>query len=214
VRLDLVALGHRDAAHVVADPRDRQPGGLVPAAGRPRPVPDPRERGRVGPVADNGLARQPHARLEERELAVAVRGLVGVHVVHVDLRPRQCAIELRVQVQQRLGEDAQAGDPHLGRREGMHPEDQADAVVGGVRLQAEAADRLGRRRRLAQHDAHRHGVRPLQRGRDLARVGRDRGEHLLAIHLLTAGDEPKLVAAQRLGAHARTSCSALAATSR
>ena len=33
----------------------------------------------------------------------------------------------------------------------MHPGDEADAVVGGGRLQAEAADRLGRR-----HDAARH----------------------------------------------------------
>ena len=35
LRLDLVALGDRDLAHVVAEPRDREPLRLVPAAGRP-----------------------------------------------------------------------------------------------------------------------------------------------------------------------------------
>jgi hypothetical protein len=32
-------------------------------------------------------------------------------------------VELRVQVQQRLAQRAQPGDPHLRRREGVHPDD-------------------------------------------------------------------------------------------
>ena len=38
--------------------------------------------------------------------------------------PGDVAVELRVQVHERLLQRAQPGDPHLGRREGVHPGDQ------------------------------------------------------------------------------------------
>ena len=41
---------------------------------------------------------------DEPELAVAVGRLVQVHEVHVDLRPGQLAVELRVQVRHRLAQ--------------------------------------------------------------------------------------------------------------
>ena len=68
---------------------------------------------RVARPTDRSSARrpscaEPHAGLDEPELAVAVRGLVEVHEVHVDLRPRQLAVELRVQVQERLAEQRTA----------------------------------------------------------------------------------------------------------
>ena len=43
--------------------------------------------GRILPVSGDGLAGRPEPRLDVRELAVAVGGLVQVHEVHVDLRP-------------------------------------------------------------------------------------------------------------------------------
>jgi hypothetical protein len=73
---------------------------------------------------------------EEAGLAVAVRGLVEVHEVHVDVGPGQVAVELRVQVAERLAQRAEAGDPHLGGREGVHPQDHAGATRIGVGLQA------------------------------------------------------------------------------
>jgi hypothetical protein len=87
-------------------------------------------------VPDDHLAIQAHAAADKAELAVAVGRLVQVHKVHIDVGPGQVAIILRVQMHERLLERAQAGDPHLGRREGVHPGDQADAVGGGVRIQA------------------------------------------------------------------------------
>ena len=123
------------------------------AAGRARPGADPVGDVRVLPVADDGLAGDPQPGLDEPELAVAVGGLVQVHEVHVDLGPRQIAVELRVQVEQRLGQRLEAGDPHPGRRERVHPGDDADARVarrsprGSVAAiaSAERDDRLGRR---------------------------------------------------------------------
>ena len=87
LRLDLVAVGDGDLAHVVAEPRDAEPVRLVPAGGGACP----RSRGarprRVLPVADDRLAVPAEPRLDERELAVAVGRLVQVHEVHVDARP-------------------------------------------------------------------------------------------------------------------------------
>ena len=57
---------------------------------------------RVLPVADDHLAAQPQPAADEPELAVAVGRLVQVHEVHVDRRPGDVAVELRVQVRERL----------------------------------------------------------------------------------------------------------------
>src|SRR2546429_485885 len=67
-----------------------------PTCVRPRRTP----ASRLAQVAAARLPSQPHPRLEEAELAVAVRRLMEVHEVHVDLRPGQIALELRVQVQE------------------------------------------------------------------------------------------------------------------
>lgn len=53
------------------------------------------------------LAAQAGAVRSVCELAVAVGGLVQVHEVHVDLRPREIAVELCMQVEQGLLEEAQ-----------------------------------------------------------------------------------------------------------
>ena len=113
--LDLVALGVGNVTHVVAEAGHAQVLRLVPSAGRPSPGADPGGDPWILPVADDGLAGDPEASLDEPELAVTVGGLVEIHEVHVDLRPRQVAIELRVQVEQRNLERAEAGDPHPRR---------------------------------------------------------------------------------------------------
>ena len=40
------------------------------------------------PVTDDHFAVQAHAAADETKFAVAMRGLVEVHEIHVDLRPR------------------------------------------------------------------------------------------------------------------------------
>ena len=196
--LDLVALGDGDSPHVVPEPDDAQPPGLVQAAGSPRPRADTVADGRLAPVADDGLPREPQARLGESELPVTVRRLVQVHEVHVDLGPRELAVELRVQVEQRLLESAETPDPHLRGRERVHPRDHAHACLGCVGLQAHSADLFGRRHDLPADDAHRNRRSGVERRSDLPGVRVDPAEHLVAVEVLTAGDEPGLELTERL----------------
>ena len=145
---------------------------------------------RVLPVADDHLSPLLHPRADEAELAVAVGGLVQVHEVHVDRRPRQVAIELRVQVQKRLLQGGQPGDPHLGGREGVHPEHQARAVGGGVGLAADVEDGLRRGDHRLADDAHRQPPGGVEPGDDLPAVFGDLAEGRFAVKVLAAGDEP------------------------
>ena len=111
--IDLVALGDRHIAHVVAEPRKLQP----PDCGRARAPPAARRRcarpRRVGDMPDHGLAGNAQPGLDVAELPVTVRSLVEVHEVHVDLGPWQRHVGLGVQMQQRLLQRIQPGDPHL-----------------------------------------------------------------------------------------------------
>ena len=56
-------------------------------------------------------------------------GLVQVHEIHVDLIIRKLLIGLSMQVKHGLSKFLQALDPHLGRGEGVHPCNNADAVI-------------------------------------------------------------------------------------
>ena len=115
---------------------------FVKSAGSPSPCPDPVLDDGILPVAGDGLAGQPESGLDVGELAVAVGGLVQVHEVHVDLAPGEIAVELGVEMEKRLPQSLQAGDPHPRRRERVHPGDDADALVGGAGLDAGGQDRV------------------------------------------------------------------------
>ena len=72
-----------------------------PRTGRRRPghqVPIRSWTAAVLPVAGHSLSAQPQPGLDVGELSIAVRGLIEVHEVHVDLAPREIAVELSVQV--------------------------------------------------------------------------------------------------------------------
>ena len=128
--LDLVALGHRDVAHVVAEPGQPHRGELRPPVRRACPRPDASRDARVADVAGDRLAFETQPGLDEAELAVAVRRLVQVHEVHVDLGPGQLDVGLGVQVQQRLVELRRGRVIHiLAGRERVHPGDDPDARV-------------------------------------------------------------------------------------
>ena len=145
---------------------------------------------RIGPVADDDLARQAHAGVDEPGLAVAVRRLVEVHEVHVDRVPRQLGVELRVQMRERLLQDVEAADPHLRRREGVHPEDQAGAIGIGIRLEAQIGDLVGRGQQRLEHRLQRQRFRLGEAGGDLLGVGGDLFERSRAIEVLRPANEP------------------------
>ena len=113
-----------------------------------------------------------------------------VHEVHVDRAPRQVAVELRVEVQEGLLERREAADPHLGRREGVHPEDEPDAACGGVGLGEEGGDLVRRLDDGLEDDAAGDAGRLVERGRDRLRVVRDLLQRLRPVQVLAAGDEP------------------------
>ena len=138
------------------------------------------------------LAHHPEPGLDVAELAVAVGGLVEVHEVHVELGPGQGLIRLRVQVQQRLAEGLETGDPRLGRRERVHPGDHADhrVVPGGV--QAGPTDAVRAREHRLPHEPGRAGQSAGQRAADLLRLVGDLLQHLRAVQVLAAGEEPNL----------------------
>ena len=187
-------------AHVVAEARHLEALRVVAAAGGARPGADPRGDLRVLPVPRHRLAGDAQPRLDVRELAVTVRGLVEVHEVHVDLAPRQIAVELRVEVQKGLAEGLEAGDPHLGRTEGVHPRDHADAVLVRRRGDAGGLDSLGRLDDRLEDDSHRDRRGVVQSGRDQRGVVGDLPQGVLAVQVLAPGQEPDLVFAQGLHA--------------
>ena len=196
--LGLVALGDRDEPHVVAEPGELERAGRRPAGRGPRPGRHLVDDARVGHVADDGLPAQRQPGLDVAELAVAVRGLVQVHEVEVDVGPRQRDVGLRVQVEQRLVEGAEPGDPHLGRAEGVHPGDDADHGVTVVRRQHDPPDlvRLGEHR--LPHDPDGNGRGRLERARDLRGLPGNLLKRLRTVEVLASGQEPDLEVGERV----------------
>ena len=190
--LHLVALGHRDVAHVVAEAGDLEVLDGVPADRRAGPGADLDPDGRVAGVAEDHLAVHPHPGLHGGELPVAVRGLVEVHEVHVDGRPRQRRAGLRVQVQERLAQGLQPADPHLGRGERVHPGDDTRARVVGAGVQAGAPDGVGLLEDRLGDDPDRHVLRAGQQPDHLGGLLGDLPERLLAVEVLAPGEEPDL----------------------
>src|ERR1035437_116891 len=77
------------------------------------------------------------------KLTVTVGGLIEVHEIHVDLRPREIAVELSVEMQERLGQCLKTRKPPPGRRKGVHPGDDANPLVRRASFDAGREDRLG-----------------------------------------------------------------------
>ena len=125
---DLVTLCDRDFAHVVAEARDLQMLRVVPCARRTQPGCEFVGDIFVLPESDDYLPPHASAAGEKSKLAIAVCRLIQIHEVHVDRRPWQLAVELRVQMHKRLAECSQSLDPHFCRRECMHPHDEANTV--------------------------------------------------------------------------------------
>ena len=75
---NLVAVGNRDIAHIVAEAADAELFGVRGGTGGAHPLRDPRAGCFVFPVTGNHLAGNIHTRGNVPELAVAVRGLIQI----------------------------------------------------------------------------------------------------------------------------------------
>ena len=144
----------------------------------------------IRPVAHHDLAIQAQAGVQEPGLAIAVGGLVEVHEIHVDLAPRQIAIELRMQMAERLSQGRQTANPHFGGRERMHPEDQARALGRVIGFQTELADFVRRGEHGLENDFQRQPPRAVQFLHDFARVCGHLLQRHLTVKVLTPGDIP------------------------
>ena len=164
----------------------------MPGARGAHPGADALLRLGVGPMTDDDFAIEAHARVDEPRFAVAVRRLIEVHEIHVDGVPRQLAIELGVEMEERLLEQVEATNPHLRRREGMHPQDKAGAVRVGGRIGADFRDLIGRRGDELEHGLERKGGRRRELGGDLGGVACDLFERPGPVQMLRAADEPDL----------------------
>ena len=102
----LVAFGDRDRTHIVAETAECAALPVMPGARGAHPGADALLRLGVGPMTDDDFAIEAHARVDEPRFAVAVRRLIEVHEIHVDGVPRQLAIELGVEMEERLLEQS------------------------------------------------------------------------------------------------------------
>ena len=170
---------------------------MPPACGA-RPGTDAGRDPRVLPVADHRLAGDPEAGLDEPELAVPVGRLVQVHEVHVDVAPGQVLVELGVQMEERHPQCREPADPHPRRRECVHPGDDADTRGRGVGVSRRGGDPVGRLHDRPVDDPDGDRRRGVQRLDDPLGVGRDLAKRLLAVEVLTTGEEPDLELVQWL----------------
>src|SRR5690606_41365612 len=84
------------------------------------------------PMTGHYFSFQTHPRHHESKLSISMSTLVQVHKVHIDRVPWNISIELGMQMQQRLLHCIQSADPHLGRRESMHPSDYSHAIIVNI----------------------------------------------------------------------------------
>jgi hypothetical protein len=99
-----------------------------------------------------------------------------------------------VRVQEGLAQRVEATDPHLRGREGVHPGDHADAVVVGVGLEHQAADRCGVRQRRLGNDLGRDLLGGGEGVGDLGGLVAHLQQNVVAVEALTARQEPDLLA--------------------
>ena len=85
------------------------------------------------PVAYNNLARYTHTSTDMTKLNVAMCRLVEVHEVHVDVVPWNFSIVLCMEVEERLLKRLKTLNPHLCRRECVHPCDNTNTLLVVIR---------------------------------------------------------------------------------
>ena len=188
---DLVALGDGDIAHVVSEAHDlhafrhrHADGGLHPAADAGLHI-------LVLPVARDDLAGLAKARADEAMLAVAVRGLIEVHEIHVDLIVGNFAVVLGCKVQPRLLQKVETVDPHFRRRERVAPRHDAGAGIVIVCFLYDLRDLgAGFGRDLIPEGIRKDGGQLL---RHFLGAACNRCQNLLAVERLRADNEPEFI---------------------
>jgi hypothetical protein len=97
---------------------------------------------------------------------------------------------------ERLLQRLESADPHLGRREGVHPSDQTDALGRGGRLKAKLADCFRRSENRLEHDADGNLAGTIQRFRNRLGVLGHLAQRFFAVEMLASRNEPDFVLLQ------------------
>ena len=192
----LVALGDGDEAHIVTEARDLDMLRFLPGGGCPRPASDRPYHCQVAPMPDDNFPPQAQATHHEAEFAVAVRGLVEIHEIHVDLGPGDIAIVLGVEVEERLLQRCQPGDPVFRGREGVHPGDDAGAIRACICFAAGAVDFFRGGEDGFVDDLQRDLGEAIEVGGDFPGMLANLFDGFGTIEMLAAGQEPDFVVAQ------------------
>ena len=124
--------------------------------------------------------------------AVAVGCLVEVHEIHVDLIIGKLLVCLGVEMKKGLSEFLKALDPHFGGREGVHPGDDAYAVVVAHGSPDVTYADLGCLHSGEQLDADRSFQFFVQKINHLSAVFGDLLQTLFTIKVLASGDKIQL----------------------
>ena len=138
--LYLIALGHGDFPHIVAEAHDLQLFGNRCAHGGAHPIPQAFLYRRVLPVPGNDLARHPQPGGGEPVFAVAVGGLVQVHKIHVDPLVGDLAVVLGGKMAVGLLQGGKTVDPHFAGAEGVAPGNKAGTAFVVVGLAHKVGD--------------------------------------------------------------------------
>ena len=101
---DLVSIGNRDKTHVVSKSDELGTLPVLPCKGDSSPCSKRCLSLGALPMTDDHFPAKPDACVEMSCLTVAMRGLVQVHEVHVDGGPWKLAVELGMQMTNRLDE--------------------------------------------------------------------------------------------------------------
>ena len=135
----------------------------------------------------------PHPGKDEAVFPVAVSRLVKVHEIHIDLIVGKLFIGLGMQMQKGLSELLKALYPHLCRREGMHPGDDANAViiVGCLSAVCDAGRRIhNRRQKLHRNDVFELLIKEIHH---FLTIGQNLLKAFLSVKVLTSGNKIQFV---------------------
>ena len=191
-RLDLVAVGHRHVAHVVAEAGNLKLLAVCRGKACAHPISDAAPRFIAAPMPDDHLASQVHARGDEAELAVSVRRLVQIHKVHINARVRDVTVELRIELKERLA---------VGRQPAIHIFAGLNVCIQAMIPAQESlafafkqrADAVRSKHGRLPYNPARHARVSVQALDHLARIFGNLPQRLVPIQVLASGNEPEFV---------------------
>lgn len=188
---DLIALCDGHLTHIVAEAHDLHVLRYRRTDRRLHPASQPRLHRLVPPVSRDHLARRTQPRADKAVLAVAVRRLIEIHEIHVDLFVRDLTIVLRGKMTPWLLQRSETIDPHFRRRERMTPRDDTGTFVVIVSLFDRISDFPGAFGRHFIYDGIRQSFGERLRHFLCARIYCCK--HLRPIQALAADNKPEFV---------------------